>query len=334
MFKEDFVRGMNSGSYQIEGREMLFLEPVLKENIWGGNRLVTEFPYRSDSSTVGECWGISAHSHGDCRIKEGTFAGMRLSRLYEEHRELFGNITAKEFPLLVKIIDARDKLSIQVHPDDAYARVHENGSQGKNECWYIMDCPEDASLIIGHNARTKEELVSLIEQGRYGELLRHVPIKKGDFIFIVPGTVHSITEGVMLLEIQQSSDITYRVYDYDRLTDGRPRALHIAQSIDVINVPDEAGKTMPLHTEGFAEDTLHLLTQGSYFKVWKLSLRNSICFEQKEPFLSVSILDGDGVINGRQVSKGCHLILPSGFGQVHMMGNMEVILSTQTADPG
>lgn len=315
-------------------REMLFLEPVLKENFWGGSRLITEFPYQSDSSTIGECWGISAHSHGDCRIKEGTFTGMSLSELYEQHRELFGNITAKEFPLLVKIIDARDKLSIQVHPDDDYARVHENGSLGKSECWYIMDCPENASLIIGHNARTKEELISMVDTGRYGELLRRVPIKKGDFIFIVPGTVHSITEGVMLLEIQQSSDITYRVYDYDRLTDGMPRPLHITQSMDVINVPDEAGKAMPLHTGEFPEDKLNLLTQCRYFKIWKLSLRNSIRFEQKEPFLLLSILEGDGVINGRQVSKGCHLILPSGFGQVHMMGNMEVILSTQTVDPG
>ncbi|MCM1569761.1 MAG: class I mannose-6-phosphate isomerase [Roseburia sp.] len=344
MFKENFAGGEASGAYQKEVREdqgrrltgsqasgeLLFLEPVLKENIWGGNRLVTEFPYVSQSTNIGECWGISAHPHGDCRIREGRFAGMALSRLYEEHRELFGNITAKQFPLLVKIIDARDKLSIQVHPDDTYAAIHENGSLGKNECWYIMDCPENTSLIIGHNARTKEELVSMIEAGSYDKLLRYVPVKKGDFVSIEPGTVHSVTEGVMLLEIQQSSDITYRVYDYGRLTDGRPRPLHVARSMDVINVPDRTGEKGIVHTQEFPTDRLNLLTQCKYYKVWKLSLKSRIAFEQEYPFLLVSVLKGEGTINDRQVSKGTHLIIPSGFGQVEMQGDMEVILSTQT----
>ena len=156
-----------------KNREIIFLEPELKENVWGGNRLVTEFHYRDEGDGIGECWGISAHPHGDCKIAEGTWKGKTLSWLYREHRELFGNVKAPEFPLLVKIIDAKEKLSIQVHPDDAYAKEHENGSLGKTECWYVLDCPEDAELVIGHNAKTREELADMVHAGLRADHSRH-----------------------------------------------------------------------------------------------------------------------------------------------------------------
>ena len=313
-------------------REMLILEPVIKENVWGGSRLVTEFHYREQGEGLGECWGISAHPHGDCRIAEGEYQGETLSWLYENHRELFGNLRGKEFPLLVKIIDAKDKLSIQVHPDDEYAKVHENGSLGKTECWYVMDCPEGAELVIGHNAKTREELADMVHSGRYEELIRRIPVKKGDFVQIIPGTIHAITGGLLILETQQSSDVTYRVYDYGRLVDGKPRQIHVEQSIEVTNVPDESERNGLVHAQGLANNALHELVSCKYYKVWKLNVKGNCEILQDNPFLNVSVIEGKGSLNGRPLKRGDHLILPTGYGKAFFDGDMELILSTAVED--
>lgn len=308
--------------------EPIILEPVLKENVWGGSRLVTEFHYREEGSGLGECWGISAHPHGDCKVAEGTYKGMTLSELYQSHRELFGGLKGEEFPLLVKIIDAKEKLSIQVHPNDAYAKLHENGSLGKTECWYVMDCPENAELVIGHNAKTREELADMVHAGRYEELIRRVPVKKGDFIQIVPGTIHAITAGMLILETQQSSDVTYRVYDYGRLVDGKPRQIHVEQSIEVTNVPDESDKKGILHAQKLSPNLMNELVNCEYYRVWKLNVNGQAKVEQKYPFLLVSVTEGTGEMNGRALKRGDHLILPFGFGEAEFTGDMEIILST------
>lgn len=309
-------------------RPVLFLNPQLKENIWGGSRLSTEFGYEIPGEHTGECWGISAHPNGDDTVKEGVFAGKTLSQLWKEHRYLFGDLSMEQFPLLVKIIDAKDDLSIQVHPDDAYAAEHENGSLGKTECWYIIDCPKDAKLVVGHHAKSKEELTDMIKQGRFEEFIRRIPIKKGDFIQIDPGTVHAITAGCLILETQQSSDITYRVYDYNRLTDGKPRQLHIGQSIDVITVPAKSAQDSVKHFADLTENKWHQLTACPYYRVFKLNLNGDYRFAQEYPFLNVSILEGSGILNGQAVKKGDHFILPSGYGMVELTGKMELIAST------
>ena len=307
---------------------ILSLEPVLKENVWGGKRLVTEFPYHAEGEHIGECWAISAHPHGDGVVKEGEFAGKTLSWLYKEHRELFGNINAEEFPLLIKIIDAQSDLSIQVHPDDAYAREHEGVPYGKTECWYVMDCPENAALVIGHHAKTRQELTDMIAQDRYEELIRQVPVKKGDFLQIDPGTVHAIKGGFLILETQQSSDITYRVYDYGRLVDGKPRQLHVQQSIDVITVPDEADTKALRHTGGLPENRLNLLEECAHYRVWKLNLNGALSLQQSHPFLILSVLEGKGTVDGKPVEKGAHLLITSGHGTIALEGELEAILST------
>ena len=210
-------------------KEILFMKPVFKQAIWGGNKLGSKWGYEIPGDNTGECWAVSAHPNGDCTVKAGTYAGKTLSQLWAEEPQLFGNVEGDRFPLLVKIIDANDDLSIQVHPDDAYAGKNENGSFGKTECWYILDAPEGAALVIGHNAKDKAQLEDMISNGRWDEFLREVPVKKGDFIQIDPGTVHAIKGGIEILETQQNSDITYRVYDYGRLQNGKPRELHIGK---------------------------------------------------------------------------------------------------------
>lgn len=271
---------------------------------------------------------MSAHPNGDCTVKEGIYAGKTLSQLWKEEPELFGNLSLDRFPLLTKIIDAKTDLSIQVHPDDAYAGVHENGSLGKTECWYILDCEADSTLVIGHNAKDKEELAAMIKEGRWGEFIRELPVKKGDFIQIDPGTVHAIKGGIMLLETQQNSDITYRVYDYDRLTDGKPRQLHVEQSIDVITVPAKPAAACVKEAADLPKDQRNLLISCPYYKVWKMDVENHMSFSQEHPFLIMSVTAGEGLINGQMIQKGDHFILPCGYGEVELQGNMELIAAS------
>ena len=308
--------------------EILKLNPVFKEAIWGGDRLGKDWPYTIPSETTGECWAVSAHPNGDCVIEGGSYGGRTLSDLWEKEPALFGNVSGDRFPLLIKIIDAKGDLSIQVHPDDTYAGENENGSLGKTECWYILDCPEDATLVVGHNAKSKEELCDMIENKKWNELIREIPVKKGDFIQIDPGTVHAIKGGLMILETQQNSDITYRVYDYDRLQNGKPRQLHVQQSIDVITVPAKSAEDSVKSATGLPENRMNELISCNYYTVWKANVKGNMQFTQDKPFMILSVLSGEGTLNGTKLVKGDHMILPAGFGTVDMSGEMELMLSS------
>jgi mannose-6-phosphate isomerase class I len=302
------------------------MEPVFKSMIWGGNKLETDFGYTIPSDHTGECWAISAHKNGDCTIKNGEYAGKTLSFLWQQHRELFGSLEGEVFPLLVKIIDAKADLSIQVHPDDAYAKEKENGSLGKTECWYILNCDTDGKIVVGHNAKDKEELKEMITDKRWQELIRVKPINKGDFFQINPGTVHAIKAGTVILETQQSSDITYRLYDYDRLDNGKLRELHIDKSIDVIRCPhvdnEVRGNIVKLEAAE-VEELIHC----NFYTVLKVNLHGEQEFTQDHSFLNVSVIEGSGEIDGTPIKKGDHFILPAGYGKYHLKGNMELIQS-------
>lgn len=306
---------------------LLFLEPVFKQMIWGGNRLKTEWNYEVPGENTGECWGISAHPNGDCIVKNGVHQGKTLSQLWKECPVLFGNVDSDRFPLLIKIIDANADLSIQVHPDDAYAKIHENGSLGKTECWYVLDAKPDAKLVIGHNAKTKDELTDMIKQGRWKEFIREIPVKKGDFIQIEPGTVHAIKGGIEILETQQNSDITYRVYDYDRLSNGKPRQLHVEKSLDVITVPAKPLEDCVISVEKSEINHLNEMVSCDFFQVWKLDVDGEAFFEQNKPFMNVSVIEGNGVINGTKIKKGDHFIIPYGYGRAQIEGKVELLLS-------
>ena len=306
--------------------EILRTKPIFKEAIWGGTRLRDDFGYEIPSDHTGECWAVSAHPDGEGSIAGGTYDGMKLSGLWDTHPELFGNLPLDRFPLLTKIIDANGDLSIQVHPDDAYAAEHENGSLGKMECWYIIDCVPGATIVIGHNARTREELRAMVEEGRWNELIREIPIKKGDFFQIDPGTVHAIKAGTVILESQQSSDITYRLYDYGRLQNGKPRPLHIEKSLDVIEVPFKERRA-----ESAAGDSwLRLLYSCKYYKVWKGDLNapdHEETLVQDNPFMIGSVLSGEAKLDGEVFKKGDHFIIPAGYPPIKVTGEAEFIFS-------
>ena len=308
--------------------ELIFFKPFFKQVLWGGHKMRDFYGYDIPGDDTGEAWVISANDHGQSTVLGGAYDGQSLASLWDSHRELFGNLEGKEFPLLVKIIDAREDLSIQVHPDDAYAGENENGSLGKTECWYILDCPEGASLVVGHNAGSRQELQEMIEQERWGELIREIPVKKGDFIQINPGTVHAIKGGLMILETQQNSDITYRVYDYGRLTDGKPRQLHVKQSIDVITVPAPSAADSVKSALALPENTLNELISCDYYTVWKLDVAGVMSFEQTHPFLIMSVIEGEGSVDGRRICKGDHFILPQSYGTAELRGEMTLIASS------
>ena len=219
---------------------ILKLKPVFFDKIWGGKKLRENYKFNT-SDNCGECWGISAHKNGSSTIENGIYKGKNLNQLFDNEKALFGNYEGSEFPILVKVIDATDNLSIQVHPDNDYAK-REN-SLGKEECWYILDAEIDSDIIIGHNATSKKQLEEAIESNTLENLVCSHPIKTGDFFYINSGTLHAIRKGTTLLEVQQSSDITYRVYDYNRLQDGKPRDLHVKQALDVIKIPDNELET-------------------------------------------------------------------------------------------
>ena len=307
---------------------ILFLEPVFTHNIWGGTGLRENFGYEVEGDDIGECWGISAHENGDCLVN----GEEKLSAVYREHPDWFGNIDSDRFPLLIKIIDAKDDLSIQVHPDDAYAKEHENGSFGKTECWYILSAPEGAALVAGHNAKTQEELQEMVAEGRFRDLIREVPVQAGDFVQIDPGTVHAIKGGLTLLETQQNSDITYRLYDYDRLQNGKPRQLHLQQSLDVITVPakdpeDQVKRAADIQQE-MKPNELYTLHACDKYTVFLLNVDGTAEFTQDRNFLCVSVTEGEGTVNGHPVGKGSHFILPCGYGEVRFEGTLRAVCST------
>lgn len=307
--------------------EILFLDRVFHKKIWGGNRLKTHFGYDVEDENIGECWTISAHPKGDCKIINENHRDKTLSWLWSNKRNIFGDIEGDSFPLMTKIIDAKDDLSVQVHPDDKYAFEFENGGIGKTECWYIIDCDEGAELIIGHNASSREELREMIEQEMWEDLLRRVPIKPGDFFYIPAGTIHAIGKGTLLLEIQQSSDITYRIYDYNRIQDGKPRELHIDKGIEATIMPHRDYKIVRDHEElgsGYRER----LVEGEYFSVERLNVHGELTFNHKEDkFKIISVLEGKGSIDGEEIKKGDHFILPYNYGPCTLTGNLELIIS-------
>jgi mannose-6-phosphate isomerase class I len=254
------------------------------------------------------------------------YQGKTLSWLWENHRELFGNAKGDVFPLLIKIIDAKADLSIQVHPDDNYAARNENGALGKTECWYILDCEQDAKIVIGHNAKDKEELKDMIYNNRWERLIRTRTIKKGDFFQIEPGTVHAIKAGTVILETQQNSDITYRLYDYGRLDNGKPRELHIEKSIDVIRCPHEDRTADGKVIKGEAYDYEELI-RCSFYTVQRINLHGKQDFAGNYKFLNAGVIDGSGSIDGIPLKKGDFFIIPAEYGPFCFAGNMEIIVS-------
>lgn len=303
----------------------IFLQPAFQERLWGGTKLRERFGYDIPSDHTAEAWVVSAHPNGPSTVTSGDYAGYTLADLWKEHPDLFGDPVDETFPLLVKIIDAQQNLSVQVHPDDAFASEHEYDDRGKTECWYVLDCEPGAELIYGHYATSHEQLKQMMDDGAWEQLLRKVEIEPGDFIYIPSGTLHAIPAGTLIVETQQNSDTTYRVYDYDRTDEnGNTRELHLESALDVIQVPHEDPQLPKPEPSRRGDATFTPLIESDYFTVDKWELDGAAELDQDHDFLLVNILEGEGRIhaNGQDFTfkKGDHFILPSGVGKFDAEG--------------
>ena len=277
-------------------------EPIFKDNLWGGTKLRDVYHKKCDYDVIAESWELSAHEDGQCRIAEGEYKGM----IFGEYLRMIGAEALgwkcqafEKFPLLIKFIDAKKKLSLQVHPDDAYALPNEN-EYGKNEMWYVVDCEEGASLYYGLNQTiTKEELKKRVENNTLQEVLNKIEVHPGDTFFVEAGTIHAIGEGILICEIQQSSNCTYRLYDYGRRDKfGNLRELHLKQALDVANCEKNP------HTSSMAAEWMEtpggrerILSECKYFKSVLYETEDALIIPADDAsFSSVIVLDGEGTI--------------------------------------
>ncbi|MCR5627340.1 MAG: class I mannose-6-phosphate isomerase [Lachnospiraceae bacterium] len=306
--------------------EPIYFKPAFSHKPWGGSALREVWGYDEAGDDIGECWAVSAYKGMEASVDGGEFDSLTLKELWETKKELFNYQEGEAFPLLVKIINAEDDLSIQVHPDDDYAKEHEGVPFGKTECWYILDCEGEGSIIAGHHAKSRDEMRQMIESGDFKSFISEIRVHPGDFIMIEPGTLHAIKGGITLLEIQQSCDLTYRIYDYDRLCNGKKRELHLEKGMDVMNVPDDNLMSTIKHDRNL--ETELLLADNKYFKVKRICVKGELYLQAEGDYTIVSVIEGSGTLSGHPIKKGDNLILPYGFGSFELKGACKVILTS------
>lgn len=262
-----------------DGNRPFLLSPAAKDYIWGGTRLREEYNKHIDVTPLAETWECSTHPDGPSRVASGAFAGEKLVDVLRAHPEFIGTHPKTDgeggLPVLIKFIDAARDLSVQVHPSDEYARTHEHGQLGKTEMWYVLEAAPGASLVYGFRQDlTRPMLAASLEDDTVEQYLQKVEIHRGDVFLIESGTVHAIGAGAMIVEIQESSNLTYRMYDYHRLgKDGKPRELHIAKALDVVDLRQ---KPLPEQLQRACEEhdgySVELLEQCKYFRTERLRL--------------------------------------------------------------
>ncbi|MBE1445603.1 type I phosphomannose isomerase catalytic subunit [Paenibacillus sp. OAS669] len=313
----------------------LLFQPEMKERVWGG-RALEQFGLKLPDGPIGEGWMIGDHPNGTTKVVNGELAGMGLDQIREQYgKELFGTKGFSEkngrFPLLIKLLDCQDDLSVQVHPNDHYDRLPQ-GELGKTEMWYILDVKPGAKIIYGLNdGVTREQLAQAIEENRILDCLREIPVEAGDSFYIPAGTVHALGAGILVAEIQQNSDSTYRLYDYNRLgLDGKPRELHIEDSLNVIAYEGSGSSYMKTELAGanqwltLARSPFFITEKGKVEQAWALQTT-------AESFVILIICDGTGTIQWADgelaVKPGECYLIPANLGNYTLTGSMTVLRS-------
>ena len=334
--RQNGSRPTHNGAHR--DRRPMLLAPVFKDRIWGGDRLAREFGKMTALRPIAESWELSCHPDGLSIIRTGEYAGRTLAEAIDAHPGWAGPgcSGAAGFPILVKLIDAKQNLSLQVHPGDAYARAHENDN-GKNEAWYVVDCEPDARLILGLKADIDAgEIASRLRDGTILECVNYEPVKPGDCYCVPAGLLHAICGGVLIAEVQQSSNVTYRVHDYGRLgADGKPRKLHIEQAADVVNgelrVANCADGAAVRVLEGYSDTEL---VNWRFFKLNKLDIGGSasLCCGSGG-FHSLLVTGGDFTVEADgcppvAAHKGGCVFIPSGLGAYTLRGHGCVLLAS------
>ena len=315
------------------------LKPSAKDYLWGGNRLNDEFAKEIELAPLAETWECSTHPDGPSFVATGEYKGKTLTEVLKNHPEFLGSHpkTKGELPILIKFIDAKNDLSVQVHPTDEYANEHENGQLGKTEMWYVLDADKDASLVYGLSHSTDKEVIKeAIESGTVEKYLQKVPVKKDDVFFIEAGTIHAIGAGALIAEIQENSNLTYRMYDYNRVgKDGKKRELHIEKALDVANLNGMSVPKQPLrvlkYRQGVASD---LLSRCKYFEVYRMIVnteRRQIVHYQSDEisFRVLLCVNGCGSVKFAgevlDVYKGDCIFVPADSVELTLHGKMQFL---------
>ena len=302
-------------------------ENLYYEKIWGG-RDFEDFRDNMPEGEIGETWDIACHPNGTGIVANGKLKGVKFDDLIRKFgHDLVGKkVTLDKFPLLIKLINSKEKLSVQVHPGDEYAAKYE-GDYGKTEAWYVMDAKPGASLIVGTKNCTKEEFEEAIKNNKVEDCLNKIEVKKGDCFLINSGLVHAICEGVIIAEIQQNSDVTYRVYDY-----GRPREIHVEKALDVINFNlqcENLSEKEEVSHDGYSTS---LLCKNEYFGIEKISIsREYSDSSDDDKFDMYTCVEGEGIIEGNKFSEvikmGDSFLIPANLGEYKIKGNIKVLKS-------
>lgn len=314
--------------------EPLKLSPAFKDYLWGGQKLKTEFGKETPLDIVAESWELSTHPDGESIISSGPLSGKVLSTFIKENPAALGTrCKQSELPILIKLIDAAKSLSIQVHPDDAYAERVE-GELGKTEMWYVLDCEPDAFLYFGfRNSISPEEMRRRIEDNTITEMLYPAPVKKGDVFFISAGTIHAIGAGILLAEIQENSNTTYRVYDFERLgADGKPRALHVDKALEVTKLePAQREAPGAAVLSDLVQYRLMRLASCDYFCVEHVDLKSTYIRTMFETsFLSILCTQGECILLpwNIPIKKGDSFFLPAQAQTISLEGRGEFLMTT------
>lgn len=321
--------------------EPFLLKPVGKDYLWGGHRLNDDFSKEIEMEPLAETWECSTHPDGPSVIASGEFAGKTLLKILEVHPEYLGTHprTVKELPILIKFIDAKKDLSVQVHPDDAYAFAHENGSLGKSEMWYVLDAAKDAKLVYGfYHDMDKETVRKCITDGTIEKYLQKVPVKKGDVFFIPAGQVHAIGAGALIAEIQESSNLTYRIYDYNRVDkNGNLRELHVEKALDVAHLKGSNEPRQPMRVLHFKNGSAsELLCRCRYFQVERMLVNTERCRKMAQlktgsnSFQVLLCTDGCGVLfweEGKMLNfyRGDCIFIPANSVPVRIHGQAQLL---------
>ena len=312
----------------------ILLAPSGKDYLWGGNRLKTEYGKDIELTPLAETWECSVHPNGPCYAISGEHKGMTLAEIIKMHPEYVGNKNT-QIPVLIKFIDAAKDLSVQVHPSDEYARKYENGQNGKTEMWYVLEAKEGAKLVWGFEHKvTKEILEKDITDGTLQNDLHYVPVHKGDVFLIESGTVHAIGEGILLAEIQENSDLTYRLYDYNRRDkDGNLRELHFDKAAQVLNMnPIGDTSQKPRYVRYFYGCSREMLCRCKYFETEKIQVTKGFSFSVMKNSFQVLLctngeggLETDGSNRPLRFQKGSCIFLPAGLGRCHVIGECDLL---------
>lgn len=306
-------------------KQIVEVRPVYKERIWGGNKIKSYFHGTTDINPVGEMWNVSALPFGDCTIPQ---LNTTLSQLYNDYPDWF-RCESSQLPIHCTLIDPIENLSVQVHPTEAYARELEN-SVGKPEAWYIIDAPLSAKIQFGHTAKTREEVIERISLGEWDQLLSYVEAKKKDFLFVPDGHIHAIGKNVLCFEIARNADITYRLYDYDRIDNktGKKRDLHVEKSLDVLVIPHHAPGPYTI-----SEVLIEGCRIRNYFDQPNVFTFASIEVDKEGTFIFdrfyfLTCIEGEGKVNEYSIHPGTTLLIPDGYGKINIEGKVTLLLSS------